>query len=183
MALMSVAAFGLIVGHSLTYYRLAPHEAHRSGLLEETGHGYLDTAVSFVGPLAFMSLLFVVLMGTLRARHDNRPTPAACARLMATVQVVGFVLQEVTERMITGATLSDLGPVLAVGLLVQLVVAAVGTLLVVGLHRAGQLISRMIRTRRFARAPSSAPQHLIAHPLSTTIAFGGLRMRGPPVLP
>jgi hypothetical protein len=179
---MSVAAFGLILGHSLTYYWLEPERASHIEMLEHTGHGYLDSVVSVAGPLAFMSLLFLILLGAHRGRHDVPPSLAGCVSLMATVQVVGFGLQEVMERMITGGSLSDLPTVLTVGLLVQLAVAAIGALLVFGLHRAGQLISRLIKRKTIARPSSSTLQHVVCLPFRSAIAFGGLRMRGPPAL-
>jgi hypothetical protein len=182
VALAAMASVGLLAGHSLTYLRLAPASSGPESLLEATGHGYLNQAALVSVALAAMSALFWFAGGILSSRV-TRPGLARTAATLAVIQCSGFGIQEILERVIAGAPLSDLAVVLALGLPVQLLAAALGTLLVTALHKAGAAISRLL-SRTGPHAPAR-PAYFFALELrfSSAVLPGGLRSRGPPALP
>lgn len=181
VALAAMASVGLLAGHSLTYLRLTPASSGPESLLE-AGHGYLNQAALVSVALAAMSALFWFAGGIFSSRVV-RPSLARTAATLAVIQCAGFGIQEILERVIAGAPLSDLAVVLALGLPVQLLTAALGTLLVTALHKAGAAISRLL-SRTGPHAPAR-PAHSLALELrfSSAVLPGGLRSRGPPALP
>jgi hypothetical protein len=182
LALAAMASLGLLAGHSLTYLRLAPAASGPEALLEATGHGYLNKAIVLSAALAVMSALFWFAGGVLRSRFD-RPTLSHTAVALAVIQCVGFGVQETLERMVAGAPLRDLAVVLALGLPVQLLAAAVGALLVTALHKAGRAIAGHLgRTGPDDAVPAVHPLVHSVH-FSSAVLPGGLRSRGPPAFP
>ena len=182
LALLAVASAGLLGGHSLTYVGLAPSGSTRTVMLDASGHGYLEKAVIFSGAMALMSLLFWVTNGALK-KGFPRPNRQGTALVLVVVQVAGFAAQEVLERLVIGAPLHDLPAVLLLGVPLQIVVAAVGALVITVLHKAGQRIAGWLSPSD--RPPSGSPTdpplsfvHLISRLLS-----GGLGSRAPPPLP
>ena len=180
VALLAVASVGLMVGHSLTYLKLAPSHGMRTALLGITGHSYLDTILAFGPALALMAALYWMAAGFLTTRN-RRPSLLGTAIALALIQTIGFAGQEVLERLIAGAPLHDLGSVLMLGVPLQLVVAALGAVLVAALHDAGRKLGALLND---PQPRASSP----ARPIVRTISFvgavpdGGLRSRGPPVL-
>lgn len=179
LALLAVATAGLMAGHSLTYLRLAPSPSGRESLLEATGHGYLDRAMVIAGALAVMSGLFWMATGAMKSRFA-RPTLLGTSAALAAIQILGFGIQEVLERLVTGAPLHSLGAVLLIGVPVQLMVAAAGALLVAGLHRVGARIARAFE--RFQPAKPAVPllPIVLSTAFTSAVLPGGLRSRGPP---
>ena len=180
VALLAVASVGLMVGHSLTYLKLAPSHGVRTALLGITGHSYLDKILAFGPALALMAALYWVAAGFLTTRN-RRPSLIGTAVALALVQTIGFAGQEVLERLISGAPLHDLGSVLMLGVPLQIVVAALAAVLVGALHKAGRKLGALLNGPQPRR---STP----ARPVVRTISFvsavpdGGLRSRGPPAL-
>jgi hypothetical protein len=181
LALLAIASVGLMAGHSLTYLRLTPSLSGRAAMLESSGHSYFDKALAFAPALALMCALYWLATGFMRSRH-GRPSPLGMASALAVIQTIGFGGQEVIERLMAGAPLHHLGTVLLLGIPLQLIVAAVGALLVTALHRAGEKLAELLWGTGPARR-SSAP-HTFARSISFTSAVlaGDLRPRGPPVL-
>ena len=125
-ARLGIAAAGLVLGHWLAYALAAPGAAERDELLHATGHGYLAfaTQVSVLAGVLGLAGLFL-------ARLHQRGGGGSFARdvvQLSAVQTGAFAAMEVAERLLSGAPLDDLvhGPLLAIGLAVQLLVATAG---------------------------------------------------------
>jgi hypothetical protein len=180
VALLAVASIGLMVGHSLTYLKLAPSHGVRTALLGITGHSYLDKILAFAPALALVCALYWMAAGALRSRY-RRPSLAGTAAALALIQTLGFAGQEVLERLLSGAPLHDLGSVLLLGIPLQLIVAALGALLVTALHKAGRKLGALLSGPQARRAtPARPPVRSIT--FLSAVPKGGLRSRGPPAL-
>ena len=181
LALLAMASVGLMAGHSLTYLRLTPSLDGRTAMLESSGHTYLDKAMAFAPALALMCALYWLTTGFIKSRHA-RPSPIGMAATLAVIQTIGFGGQEVIERLLAGAPLHHLGSVLLLGIPLQLIVAAVGALLVTALHKAGQKLGELLRGTGPVRR-TSAPQPFVRSiSFTSAVLAGGLRTRGPPAL-
>ena len=180
-ALLAVASVGLLAGHSFTYLKLAPSHGARTTLLGITGHGYLDKVLALVPALALMSALYWVAAGALKSRY-GRPSLMGTALALALIQTLGFTGQEIVERLVAGAPLHDLGSVLLLGIPLQLIVAALGAVLVTALHRAGRKIAHLLGGSGPVRQSTPLQPLLRTVTFLSTVPTGGLRTRGPPAL-
>ncbi len=193
---LSVAVAGLFAGHWLVYRILAPNALQRALLLAETGHAYLPPAVSAGAGLAAVSATATFLLGFrrgLRRKPDratrrnapHRHTLVTAVILPALTQALAFCLLEAVERVLAGAPLNGLlGPLLPVGVVLQLAVGALGGLLLFGLDRAGETAGHFLAGRDpvlrrpgatvpVLTVPSRPPRPCLADP------FG---IRGPPAV-
>jgi hypothetical protein len=184
--LIQAAAAGLVAGHFLDYWIVAPDGQHRSALLDVTGHGYLNTAATLAVFVAISAVMASIGAGATRRRTGRvrRPSWRAAAARLAVLQGVGFVVVESVERVAAGAAPSGFGVrVLAVGLLVQAAIAVITALLLSLLERTGAAIATLLAARFAARR---APLVLGREPERVTlrdrIAEGSLQSRAPPVL-
>ena len=138
------AVAGLLLGHTLSYLLALPDPSHRDLVLNRTGHGYLPAAgdAALILALAGVAAL-VVRAWSVRGPRETR-TFASPASLLAVVQVVAFGGQEVLERLVAGAPLGELadGPLLLVGVVVQIAVALVGAAALGWLARASARIAQ-----------------------------------------
>jgi hypothetical protein len=152
---------GLVVGHLLAYALAYPGEAVRRSHLAGTGHGWLDVVT-----LSLMAVVPAVLALTAvrSLRGDSRGT--TWFRL-AGLQVPAFLLIEVAER---GASFDSAftDPAVLLGLVAQVVVAAVAALLLRGFSRAVAAVAARVRSPRAPvasapahAAPDLAPPHLV----------------------
>jgi hypothetical protein len=180
VALLAVASIGLMAGHSLTYLKLAPSHGVRTALLGITGHSYLDKILAFAPALALMTALYWLAAGAMRSRC-RRPSLAGTATALALIQTFGFAGQEVLERLLSGAPLHDLGSVLVLGIPLQLIVAALGALLVTALHKAGRKLGALLSGPQARRTTPARPL-VRSTSFVSAVPDGGLRSRGPPVL-
>jgi hypothetical protein len=180
VALLAVASIGLMAGHSLTYLKLAPSHGVRTALLGITGHSYLDKILAFAPALALMTALYWLAAGAMRSRC-RRPSLAGTAAALALIQTLGFAGQEVLERLLSGAPLHDLGSVLVLGIPLQLIVAALGALLVTALHKAGRKLRALLSGPQARRTTPARPL-VRSTSFVSAVPDGGLRSRGPPVL-
>jgi hypothetical protein len=132
-----LAAGGAAAAHLLAFMLAAPDAASRARLLRETGHGAWPAVVSVA-----MGALAVALLGLAAARlRDIDPLPKgalfrASARWLLPLQIVGFVSLEAVERVATGKGLTGLvdlwsEPVIALGVVLQCLVALAGAFLAV----------------------------------------------------
>src|SRR5687767_10720489 len=138
--LIQAAAAGLVAGHFLDYWIVAPDGQHRSALLDVTGHGYINTAATLAVFVAISAVMASLGAGATRrrTRRDRRPSWHATAARLAVLQGVGFVMVESVERVAAGAAPSGFGArVLGVGLLVQAAIAVITALLLTLLERTG----------------------------------------------
>jgi hypothetical protein len=123
-----LAFVGVLSAHWLAYFVSAPARLEREHLLASTGHGDWSLAGAIaIGALtaAFTS----VAWGGLR-RGGPRPSTTTIAMRLALLQTLGFLALEAAERAAAGGGALDAlaEPVVALGVLVQVVVALVGAL-------------------------------------------------------
>jgi hypothetical protein len=132
---------GLLAGHALVYRLTHPDVVLRNQILERTGHAYLRPASFVAASLAVASAMLILRIGY-RSVHDRHCASlpwAGSAVALGVVQTAGFVVQELVERVVTGAPLHDFGGrFLLLGIVVQVLVALVAAFVAVVLFRAGR---------------------------------------------
>jgi len=127
-----LAAAGVVVAHVVAFWLAAPNPVRREHLLETTGHGAWPIVVALT-----LGALVACMAGFAagRLREERRAPPAVLVRGIVTrlviLQVAGFVLLEAIERLAIGHDLTELlsEPVMAIGLVAQVVVALAGAIL------------------------------------------------------
>jgi hypothetical protein len=140
---------GVVVGHTVTYLVVLPHPHEREAVLRQTGHGYFSV-LAMVAVLAGLFALGGVFLRGLIAGGPVRRRPVSLFARLACVQIVAFAGMEVTERLVTGAAVSELvRDQIIVGLLVQVLIAWLGARLIQGVRCAAD---------RVRTAPASAPR-------------------------
>lgn len=179
IVLFAMAAVGLVGGHVLGYMVLAPDARQRGALLSRTGHWYFSKAFALAVAAAIVAGVASALLGAARGRLEGRRTMAL---RLAGLQVLSFVVLEVTERLLAGGSLGELlGPVLAIGIPLQVLVAALGVLvlaLVAGTVAAavrafGRPWPRVAAARVYPRPTDrSVPRRIFSH---------AREIRGPPL--
>lgn len=175
------SALALLVGHWAAYRFVygTGHELEHA--LHDSGHSW----ISLAGPAAvlFLSGAFGASVVAARQRH-TRATLSYKKRFatMAALQLGAYTLIELTERAANGYSWSTWHhelfhhrglALLLVGLLAQLVSAALGALLAAAVERIASLRQR--RERRVSAAASTWDDVVL-----TTSRFSSLTVRGPP---
>jgi hypothetical protein len=165
MATLGVAGAGLVLGHWLAYALAAPEHHARDRVLAETGHGYLPfvTQVALLGGAIALAGLFLTRMTS----RIHRGSPARDAAALFAVQSGVFLAMEIGERLLSGASLHDLthGPLLAIGLGVQAVVAIAGAILMRLTERAAEAAGTLARSGPTpARLIEAIPAVAVASP-------------------
>ena len=143
--LAATAASGVLAGHFLGYRLVFPGSPQRHAALVETGHGYFPIAIRIVAMLAVVAAAATFARGYARAHANGEAPPSsrATALRLAVLQVGAFVGLEFVERIVTGVPFHHfLLPVLIVGALAQVAIAALGAALIAGLYRAGVATGR-----------------------------------------
>jgi hypothetical protein len=141
---LALGIVGLVGGHAVGYAVAVPDVLHRTTLLVSTGHAYLPSA----SWLALVAGVAAIVTGIASGRLPRAPSSSLSlvrvAIRLASLQCLGFVALEVAERAVTSSPIHLLSVrLLAIGLLAQVVCAAVGALVIVGLRRIGAaLVSR-----------------------------------------
>lgn len=159
--LAALATAGIVAGHTLTYWAVAPGPVHRDALLAATGHTYWHAAVAVavvatmwaVSACVARNVRWVLSPGADgRLRQGVEQEPGGFATRLVLLQVTGFVVMEIAERAAAGAPLSTT-TLFAHGTLLLGVVAQVAVALVV----AGSVDALGRATRRLAArfAPAS----------------------------
>ena len=185
LRLAGAAAAGVLAGHFVGYRLVFPGSPQRHAVLVETGHGYFPLAIRIAAMLAVIAGAASLARGYARARDsgDALPAPRATAGRLAVLQVFAFVGLEFVERIVTGVPFHHfLLPVLIVGAIAQVVIAAGGAALIATLYRAGAAIARS-----FVPDDAAAVSPLWK-PVVRTADLSGPRatptpIRGPPLLP
>ena len=184
--ILAVAVAGLFAGHVIVYRILAPGPLQRSVLAGGASHAYLPFALAMGLMLALVAGARTFRLGFRRATvpgtGQRRPGFAGTLILPAVAQAAAFIALEVLERVLAGAPMGTLlGPLLPVGVALQLVVGATGGLLLAGLDRAGEVTGRAVVARRRPTAPALEPHRW---PPATPTPWPRLRsallIRGPP---
>ena len=142
--LAATAAAGVLAGHFLGYRLVFPGSPQRHAVLIETGHGYLPVAFRFAAMLAVVAGATALASGYSRAKAAGQPIPSVniTTSRLALMQLSAFAGLEFFERLVSGVPLHHfLLPVLLVGALAQVAIAAVGAKLLELLYRAGEAAS------------------------------------------
>jgi hypothetical protein len=147
VVLYATAAAGLVGGHLLGYLTVAPDLGRRSFLLASTGHAYLSKAVVLAAASAIVAAVAAAVLGAARVRRGARPGAAdgrSMEMRLAGLQVLGFIALEVGERAMAGASLGDLATVFGLGVPLQVLVAALGALVLSAVARAAEAVARVL---------------------------------------
>jgi hypothetical protein len=156
--LLSIAFFGVFVGHAITYALLAGNPVVRSTMLRATGHGYLPVTVHATLAVAVIGLAGVFLAGL----GAPRAAGSGLTRRVATFQVLAFAAIEVAERIAARAPLHDLTHVLPVGTIVQIGVALVVAVVIRAMLRAADVAAESLEAAPITPPPAVVP--LVAAP-------------------
>lgn len=145
-SLVGLGIAGLIGGHSLGYVVAVPDVHHRVMFAAQTGHGYIPSASWVAVVVGLAALVAGIASGYARRNvHTGISMRSACARLIP-MQVGAFVLLELLERLVAGASFETLSwRLVAVGVAVQALVAVFGALSLVGLRRIGEILAAELR--------------------------------------
>jgi hypothetical protein len=186
LPLAGAAVAGAVAGHALAYVLTVPETGPRLALLAATGHAYWPAAIAAALVLGLVSLGATV---TGRFRAGLRPGPARPAeplsRLavrLALLQIAIFLVQEVLERAAAGAPLATLldARLLAAGMLVQILVAAVLATVLTLSGRAAQAAGRALRLRGRRRPATVRRPRPVVHARRSRLLAAGLGGRAPP---
>jgi hypothetical protein len=138
---LALAALGVAVGHALTYLVLVPNATERAVVLQRTGHGYLSAFTQAATVLGAIGAAAVVLGSLGRGRRSVTAEPVTF-RGLASLQVVAFVWMEIAERVASHAGFGGLLRAdLALGVVVQVVIAAVLAAAIARLRRVAVAIA------------------------------------------
>jgi hypothetical protein len=176
-----LAAGGVAAAHLLAFLAVAPHPLRREQLLEATGHGAWPLVVSLA-----MGALVLGLAGFFAGRRSGRGRsfPIRTVGRLILLQSIGFLMLESIERLAVGKgpeALTELPfePVIAIGLVAQVVVALAGAMLLALLDR---LIVKLADVRSMPRptrplVPSGFAELFLPQPPA---ASGPVKPRAPP---
>ena len=181
LASAPVAAAGCLAAHWGGYAAAHPNASERAQAMAAGGHGYLaDLPLVLAGAVA--ALLLALVREAVRAAR-GRPGAAPPAYVFALVPPAAFVVQEHTERLLVGASWTDvvLQPSFLVGLALQIPFGLLALVVARGLLRAAQLAgvafaagTDLRRTARSSVVPT--PLSLGPRPVPALAQAG----RGPP---
>lgn len=187
LLLGGTAALGVLLAHCAAFLIVEPDAHLRHELLTEKGHTY----GTGVGLALFVAGLASLVWNSIHASRIRSMSDVfrAVAPKLAFLQVVGFVLLEGAERLLSSGSPSALAelaaePVFAIGIVAQVVVSIVGAVVMALLSRAVAAI------RAAVRATTTRPARILI-PTSRSdatwsrvhLAVGGLTLRGPPFSP
>ncbi len=178
-SLAGLGAAGLIAGHALGYASAVPDVHQRAVFAAQTGHGYMPSASWAATVVGLAALVAGIASGyTRRGGSAAWSLRRACIRLIS-MQVGAFILLEVLERLVSGASLATLSwRLVVVGVAAQIVVAALGALLLVGLRRVGAAIARL---RVIVAPPIPGRIATAAHAVVGSRYVSHTRVRAPPL--
>jgi hypothetical protein len=174
--ILSVAFFGVFVGHAITYVVLAGNPVVRSTMLHATGHGYLPVTVHATLALAVIGLAGVFLAGL----GAPRTVGSGLTRRVGTFQVLVFAAIEVAERVAARAPLHDLAHVMPVGTVVQIGVALIVAAVIRMILRAGETAAESLGDAPIAAPPAVVPLVAASTTWSPSTARSIPLGRGPP---
>ena len=179
----ALALAGMVAGHQASFFIAERRGEHRHALLEATGHGSWASIHAIAVALALAALVGFVGAAVRSGQKGKRPRAGYLGGLgrLAPLQLAAFVGVEAVERVSAGSSLLEIlsDRVILIGLLVQIVVAALSCLILL-------LVSRVVATLFrgiYASAASSelpslaASTHTKPHDLSR-VAWS---LRGPPI--
>lgn len=185
LAVVTLALAGVGLGHVAEYVLLAPDHHQRHELLERTGHHYFPPALNAAVFVALLALALLFLAGVGRGLGWTGPRQrfVAWSRALPVAQGAAFIALEVGERLAAGASLGDLGLVLAVGVPIQALVGFLAGRLVTGVETAGEVLGQRVRAAclpagRRPRPAAGRPGALFRR--APAVLGAPLPARGPP---
>ena len=184
LPLFGIAVAGMVLGHLATYLIAFPEPDQRHLVLQNTGHVYLPTFAHVALFLAMAGAVTIAARAWTTSERSSMAIFASVVSTLALVQISAFIGQEVLERVIAGASLGDLttGPVLALGVTVQVVTAFVGAVAATCLALVSDRVVLVGGTDRIRLWRPDALEPLAAtHPASVNAdVLGEPRGRAPP---
>jgi uncharacterized membrane protein len=184
----AAALTGAVFGHLLAYLTVFPRAASRQAVLSQTGHSYWTTAEAIAVVCGLATVLGTVARHFGRGMRDEPPSSAwahyrSSAVRLAAWQVGVFVSQETLERLHAGAPLSGLlhDGFIAVGILMQILVAAVLALILTLLGFTAEAIGRALARPKVDRRATRSfawPNRVLAR---ERFAAATYRTRAPPL--
>jgi hypothetical protein len=173
---------GLLAGHLVSYFVVAPDAHARAELLAVTGHSDNGAFVTLTLAATFAAVIGLV-MQSVRSRCDRgtQPSRTNVALLLWAIQTLGFVLLEVSERGHGIAGMSELvhEPAFVIGLLAQLVVALVATAIVLLIRATVDAVLRLLATPRAAGPRLDAGTSAESR-ARRSVSRAAWNLRGPP---
>jgi hypothetical protein len=180
-AALSVASLGLVLGHWLTYALDIPEPSVRAQVLSSTGHGYMSTLAQLAAVVAVAGLAALFLGNVVRPSRSRSFQHTFV--LLAAFQVIAFVSMELVERIAAGAPITMLAHtgILPVGALLQILIAAVGALVIRWALRTAERSAALVRPAPCRpRLEFGRPPVLPARRSSLLLATAA-GIRGPPI--
>jgi hypothetical protein len=181
--LAGLAAVGVVVAHAIAYLIAVPDPSLRNALLFVTGHEGWSLVIAVAAGVLTFGLSGFVLSEAAEGGPKARPSIWSIALRLAGMQTIGFVVLEASERLLAGSGLETLWsePVLTIGLLLQLVVALIGAVVLVGFVWAVEtLLGKRTPLTGVAARPAPLPLFETFIP-RIRISADSATPRGPPV--
>ncbi|HYY07310.1 MAG TPA: hypothetical protein VFA25_01770 [Actinomycetota bacterium] len=177
LAFLLVAA-GLTIGHSLSYLIAIPDPGRRALVLHQTGHGYLHVLADLAMILATAALVTAALR-TLGEGTVVRSEASRLAWRVGAVQVAAFLAIEVGERVASHAGFAELlaDRILAIGVVVQLLIALLSVLVVRWITLATARLASVLASSGAPHVGTtrSLPIVAVSTPRSTLLDANGAR--------
>ena len=187
--LLAGAAVGVFIGHTVAYLVAFPAAAQRASEMADAGHAYWPNAIW----LLFQFVAFAVATVAIRSLRERaavepgRPERPLALFLwlyprLASLQVAGFVVMEIAERVAVGEPLHSLwtGHLVLIGVASQLAVAVMVAFAMIVVARVAEGIASASRSplvHARARIPRSVPLVVASRAARPPGAWG---LRGPP---
>jgi hypothetical protein len=181
----ALACAGITGAHWLAYVLTHGAHSHQQGALASTGHAYWPYFAALAMAALVAALARPLMQGFQAEPDDGQPRLGSMAVSLALMQMGGFFLLEIGERMIfaPGQSLNVLHePVVLWGLLLQVVTAVAASLVVRLLVRIGQFVARV--HRRILETGSAEVAWFITQisAPAPVPASGGPSLRAPPLV-
>jgi len=147
LALLGTGAVGVLAAHWMDYGLVFRDPAVRAHVLASSGHAYISSLLSGAIMGGFLGAAVVFCVGW--AQGVAGPARLLSLRglfvRLACLQVGGFVLMESLERLQSGLPAHHMwSPVLPLGVLLQILAAAIGALILWLLLRLGHFIGESL---------------------------------------
>lgn len=177
-----LALGGLLAGHLVSYFVVAPDAHERAELLAGTGHSD-HGAFATVALAATFAAVIGLFMQRVRSRCDrgSGTSRVRVAALLWAVQTSGFVALETWERGHGLASALDLvhEPAFLIGLVAQAVVALVATAVVLLIGATVDALLRLLAPGPGASSALTFPSQTVSR-ARDSVARAAWNLRGPP---
>lgn len=179
-----LAFVGVLSAHWLSYFASAPARVEREHLLESTGHG--DWSLAGAMAIGAFTAAFASMAWERLRRNGPRPSTTTVAVRLAVLQTLGFLALEAAERAAAGGHAFDAlaEPVVALGVLVQVVVALAGAFVArIIVETVDRLVSGRAQHARRAPRDTGFQDTAVRSVRPMGVNSGAGTLRGPPCTP